>query len=1548
MRSEKGAITMKARNRIGVIFFVTFSLLASIAAAAQGNTKKVEINGFVIDVKKVESDDTVKVVVGKEKDKSEKWIVQFTGPIYEAEKKQLLDMGCRINDYVPEFAFIVTMNEETQKRVEKLPFIEGVVRYKPEYKIDKKLQEKIGKKEIKKFHIRVDSAENLPVLLSAVLKQKGKILDVGRDVARVQVEPGAINKIANLEEVLWIEEAVDLKLLNDITKWTIQTYIPNNTKIWNKGIHGEGEIVGIGDTGLDYDMPWFYDPSGAPIGPTHRKVVGYTSYADDYDGDFGHGTHVAGTVGGNRTPVDGLSNANGMAPMCKLFMEDLTPGESYAVYPPSDLGLLFITPYYAGARLHTNSWGASENVYDTYARTADLFMWQNKDFLAFFANGNSGDGEGTVGTPANAKNVVSVGASENGLNAENVASFSSNGPTADGRIKPTVTAPGVNIVSADSDGIKNSFNSGTTAMSGTSMATPAVAGAAALVRQYYEDGFWAYGTADPAYGFEPSAALVKATLINSAQNMTGYYTDAPIPSTGQGWGRINLSNTLHFFGDNKFLDVADVTTGLQTGTRWSQNYFASGDRILKVTLVWTDYPGTEGAARELVNDLDLSVTAPGGSTYNGNVFQNGVSVTGGGSDKLNVVEQVLIPPAFQSGNYIVTATGYNVPFGPQPFAVVVTGAVSITSAGFIYLDKPRYKGSDTVKISVADRDLNHNSTVAETVSVIIKSTTEPGGEAVQLVESGTDTAIFTGTINIRSGGASNDGYLEVADGDTITAVYNDEDDGTGKSAIASATALADLTPPFISEVTTQSVDQDTATITWTTSEPASATVNYGETRALGASRSDSWLMTSHAVTIGNLKENTTYYYEVDATDEAGNVSSDNNGGALYAFTTLNLPPDLSLYSSNFTETYQPETVIYGTATDPSGVATVLVNGQPASYRPSDGYYELTVPLVIGENIFTVIATDNIGNSQTRSITVIRLVPPDLEMTSVVGPAKGGFAEPIHIENTVCNIGLGTSPGTGLIAWYLSKDNVISPAEDAELSLYYDYMDDIRPGECISIPVDIRLTLPTGFGLGTYYLGAYVDCSDEIWEPDEKNNIRVGNQITVEGPDLVVSSLSAPSSALKETAFTVSNTVANIGLGASWPSDFRIYLSTDPIITLSDIEIGRRQVGWLEADGSPYPYPSQSSDDTVVTIPSSVASGTYYIGAIVDPYNLLKESNETNNAVAGNQITITTQADSDPPSVPTNLSGTAMSSTRIDLSWSASTDTGGSGLAGYHIYRDGTMVGTTATAGYSDTGLTPNTTYNYRVSAYDNAGNESAQCTVVPVKTPGDTGGVTINPTTVSVTEGGATASYTVVLTSQPSANVTITVSPDSQVTVNKTALSFRKNNWNVPQSVTVTAVDDAVIEGPHTGTITHSASSGGYDGVVISSVTAYITDNDTGGGPDLVMSSLSHPAWGAIGGTITVNNTVANMGDASSGGFYVGIYLSTDQEITNSDTLIGQRFVAGLAAGASSTAQTTATVPSSVGTGTYYIGAIADDTNSVAETVETNNAVVDMRKIRIK
>ena len=121
--------------------------------------------------------------------------------------------------------------------------------------------------------------------------------------------------------------------------------------------------------------------------------------------------------------------------------------------------------------------------------------------------------------------------------------------------------------------------------------------------------------------------------------------------------------------------------------------------------------------------------------------------------------------------------------------------------------------------------------------------------------------------------------------------------------------------------------------------------------------------------------------------------------------------------------------------------------------------------------------------------------------------------------------------------------------------------------------------------------------------------------------------------------------------------------------------------------------------------------------------------------------------------------------------------------------------------------------------------------VAVTNTDDDTGGgVSITPTSINVTEGGATASYDIVLTIAPTAPVTINFTPDSQISPIQ-PINFDGSNWNVPQTVTVTAVDDGVVEGLHPGSITHSAVSTdtGYNGIVIDAVTASITDNDTVG-----------------------------------------------------------------------------------------------------------------------
>ncbi|MCP3691555.1 MAG: S8 family serine peptidase, partial [Planctomycetaceae bacterium] len=216
---------------------------------------------------------------------------------------------------------------------------------------------------------------------------------------------------------------------------------------------------------------------------------------------------------------------------------------------------------------------------------------------------------------------------------------------------------------------------------GTSMACPAVAGASALIRQYFVNGYYPSGSPDPADGVVPTGALIKATVINSSTDMTGV---AGYPSNLEGWGRVRISDSLFFVGDNRALGViADVrnTDGLNTGQVTTYNVNVTGTaEDLRITAVWTDVAATAGSAFASVNDLDLEVTSPAGVLFLGNVFAGGFSTSGGTKDDRNNVEQVHINnPA--SGAWTVRIRAAAVNSGSQGFSVIASGDIQLAQIG---------------------------------------------------------------------------------------------------------------------------------------------------------------------------------------------------------------------------------------------------------------------------------------------------------------------------------------------------------------------------------------------------------------------------------------------------------------------------------------------------------------------------------------------------------------------------------------------------------------------------------------------------------------------------------------------------------------------------------------------------------------------------------------------------------------------------------------------------------------------------------------------------
>lgn len=697
---------------------------AQPAGPAGDESRLILLNSHVVDTGRPVSTITAEIaeplrVRADDPHADEVVLVKFPGPVTAEQEKALREASLRVYTYLPHYSYLVKLPAGGRSRLKALGAT-WTGAYHPAYKLSRAVAsfgageasqaDQAGLK-IVMLQVFPDSDVREVVREIRALGIRGVVGSrQGEMFSRIRLllSPAEIAEhreaLAQLGDVFWMDVEPRRALLNDTTVWVGQSGLSGSqtTPIFSQGIYGEGQTVAVLDTGIDPDMCWFRDTArglpptnacngGSVSDPLQRKVVAVNFlWSSECSGGISgtewdtqdHGTHVAGTVAGDNFANPLLHDtADGMAPGARLVIQD----GGYQVdncgdlpgigCPVVDLNPIFQQAYNQGARLHTNSWGDNENSsvqnnYSSGSQDVDEFMWNHKDFLIFFAAGNSGPGTSSVGSPSTAKNGVSVGATLRGTSANSMASFSSCGPTADGRIKPDITVPGSSIVSANNDGSISTNNCGTIGMSGTSMATPGAAGLTALIRQYYTDGFYPTGSENSADGFTPSAALLKATLVNSALSMTGA---TAIPSNCQGWGRVLLENALFFTGQARKLWVRDDTAGFSTGASQSWSFAVnSSTEPLKVSLAWTDYPSTPAASVNLVNDLDLEVSGPTGTLWRGNVFSGGLSATGGTADRRNTLEQVLLnSPA--TGTYTVTVRGFNVPNGPQPFALVVTG-----------------------------------------------------------------------------------------------------------------------------------------------------------------------------------------------------------------------------------------------------------------------------------------------------------------------------------------------------------------------------------------------------------------------------------------------------------------------------------------------------------------------------------------------------------------------------------------------------------------------------------------------------------------------------------------------------------------------------------------------------------------------------------------------------------------------------------------------------------------------------------------------------------
>jgi subtilisin family serine protease len=480
--------------------------------------------------------------------------------------------------------------------------------------------------------------------------------------ALVAVPLTKIADLAALDAVKWIEPASPaLTELNDGIRAATGV---NTVFAAPLSLDGQGVKVLIYDGGL--------------VCALHLDLAGRVTHGEN-GATATHATHVAGTFGSTGNSSSGLHR--GMAPEAEILSyayESCTPMCLYN--NPQDMAEDYADGLnLRGADFASNSIGANiaSNGYDCsllgdYEYTARLidaiaYGGLGKPFLSFWAAGNEragaarcGSGFGTTGVPAAAKNAVVVGASIS--DATGIASFSSLGPVDDGRMRPDVVAPGCEA--AGDHGITSLRScTGETILCGTSMATPAVAGIAALLKERLR--------AVPR-GDVNNPATMKAILGCSARDRGNAGPDYTF-----GYGQVDAVAAIELVDSGLIFE--GLSEDAETVSQWLE--VPSGRSRLRVLLAWDDPPGEPFASVNLVNDLDLRLVDPVGGIHLPFVLDpvHPASLAARGVNHRDPSELVEVDSPL-AGRWRIEILGSDVPTGPQAFGVAADAPSGVTTA----------------------------------------------------------------------------------------------------------------------------------------------------------------------------------------------------------------------------------------------------------------------------------------------------------------------------------------------------------------------------------------------------------------------------------------------------------------------------------------------------------------------------------------------------------------------------------------------------------------------------------------------------------------------------------------------------------------------------------------------------------------------------------------------------------------------------------------------------------------------------------------------------
>ncbi len=566
-------------------------------------------------------------------------IIQFSEIPSNDEKQRLLSAGIELMDYIPNRAFLAFLPSNiTYEKLESFK-VQSITKLLPTYKKGKYLTEnylpdyaKQGSKI--RINLVLFAQTNANSFLDTQNKIEVEVLDANANtntlelwVERNQLDALLTNKYVKFAEL----GAAPPTLENSTGRTQHRSNTINTSYLGGEEYDGSGVVIMVQDDGN--------------IGP-HIDFEGRLDQSNIGGAGGNHGDHVTGIFmgAGNLDPL-----GKGMA-----------PGAFGIVYGSSNANYNTVPNHYLvdSLRITTKSYGDGCNgPYSTLTRDLDQQTIINPSLIHVFSAGNSGTGNCGYGAGAGwgtitgghkiGKNVLAVASL---LYDDSRSSFSSRGPSSDGRIKPDISAKGQNVYSTLGN---NSYGNN----SGTSMAAPGVTG---ILGQLY------HAFKDVNNGAEPNSGLMKGIILNSADDLGN-----PGPDYSFGWGRINADNAFEIISNHQYLDstISSLSTNSHTIN------VPAGTSRLKIMLYWKDPQASAFASPALVNDLNLTVNDPSLNTYLPLVLDPTPNATtlnlpaSPGVDNLNNMEQVVINTP-TAGNYQVSVSGFQVPQGPQEYYII--------------------------------------------------------------------------------------------------------------------------------------------------------------------------------------------------------------------------------------------------------------------------------------------------------------------------------------------------------------------------------------------------------------------------------------------------------------------------------------------------------------------------------------------------------------------------------------------------------------------------------------------------------------------------------------------------------------------------------------------------------------------------------------------------------------------------------------------------------------------------------------------------------------